>query len=140
VWFIANSFLFYGYSIGMHAKFGQTLGKMVARVKVRDVSETRLSIQQALLRDAVPVVLSLVFVVLGLPRVLSGGTPMEAVPKWDMATSLLGYTSLGWYVVELLTMLTNHRRRAPHDLIASSVVVRTGRAGNLVSGDSAVAK
>jgi uncharacterized RDD family membrane protein YckC len=32
--------------------------------------------------------------------------------------------SMVWFVLEILTMLTNRRRRALHDLIAGTVVVR----------------
>jgi uncharacterized RDD family membrane protein YckC len=40
------------YSVALHTRYGQTLGKRAARVKVLDVSETRLpSLSQALLRD-----------------------------------------------------------------------------------------
>jgi len=34
------------------------------------------------------------------------------------------YGSLVWFVAELVTMLTNAKRRAVHDFIARSVVVR----------------
>ena len=136
-WFVASSFLCLGYSIGMHAKFGQTLGKMVTRVKVLDVSETKLSFRGAFLRDSVPLVLTLAYVVLGLPRVLGGKAPIEGVPRWDTAESLLAFTSMGWFALELITMLLNSKRRALHDFIAGSVVVRTGRAAAPVGGNSA---
>jgi uncharacterized RDD family membrane protein YckC len=35
-----------------------------------------------------------------------------------------------WFVLELLTMLTNNKRRALHDFIAGSVVVRLARTGD----------
>src|SRR3712207_3055661 len=42
------------YSVGMHYMYGQTLGKMLVNVQVKDVSEQgELTFRQALLRDSV---------------------------------------------------------------------------------------
>jgi uncharacterized RDD family membrane protein YckC len=38
---------------------------------------------------------------------------------------ILAYASIGWFLLEVVTMLTNSKRRALHDLIAKTVVVRT---------------
>lgn len=38
---------------------------------------------------------------------------------------LLALIPLVWFVAEVLTMLTNERRRALHDFIAGTVVIRT---------------
>jgi len=37
---------------------------------------------------------------------------------------VLAFANLGWFLLELTTMLTNPKRRAFHDLIANTVVVR----------------
>ena len=37
---------------------------------------------------------------------------------------ILAYASLGWFLLEVVTMLTNSKRRAIHDLIAKTVVLR----------------
>lgn len=42
----------------------------------------------------------------------------------EMSSSLVAWIALGWFLVEIVSMLTNERRRAVHDLIAGSVVVR----------------
>ena len=128
-WFVVHSFLFTGYSVILHGRFGQTLGKMAFHVKVLDVSETKLSFRQAILRDLVLIVLNLISVVAGLPRVIRGESPLSA-RHLDLLTWIGFWASLGWFVAELVTMLTNSKRRALHDLIARSVVVRYG--ANLV--------
>jgi hypothetical protein len=37
---------------------------------------------------------------------------------------VLAFVNLGWFLLELATMFTNSKRRAFHDLIANTVVVR----------------
>ncbi|MFC1694337.1 RDD family protein [Candidatus Latescibacterota bacterium] len=61
-WLTLSSFLYLFYSILMHGLWGQTVGKMRMYVRVLDVSETRLNMKQAVLRDIVPVVLNLIYV------------------------------------------------------------------------------
>src|SRR5215218_1472214 len=53
-WLILTSFLPILYSIILHYKYGYTIGKWVARVKVLDVSETHtLTLRQSIMRDIV---------------------------------------------------------------------------------------
>jgi uncharacterized RDD family membrane protein YckC len=123
LWLVVNTLSFDIYSVAMHAKYGQTLGKMALGVKVLDVSEGRLSLRQALLRDSVPIALGLVMIVDDLPRILAGA-PLdnEGFGLWMQVGA---YGSVLWFAAELITMLTNSKRRALHDFIAGSVVVRT---------------
>src|SRR5450432_2870235 len=58
LWFVLYTLSFDIYSVALHAKYGQTLGKMAMGVKVLSLSETKLSLRQALLRDIVPILLS----------------------------------------------------------------------------------
>lgn len=111
----------YAYSVIMHAKYGQTLGKMFTGVMVLDVSERRLSLWQALLRDGFYIALMIVCVIIELPLVLDGENLYDAPTR---ATNVLLYGSLVWGLAEMVTMLTNSKRRALHDFIARSVVIR----------------
>ena len=72
--------------------------------------------------------LVLVAVAFDLPAVVSGHNPYNPATfefsHLSIPQLLTLWASLGWFVLELGTMLTNRRRRALHDLIASSVVMR----------------
>lgn len=46
---------------------------------------------------------------------------------------ILGGALLGWSLLELITMLTNSKRRALHDWIAGTVVVREAGAAEPIS-------
>jgi len=135
-WFLAYSFVFMAYSIALHARFGQTIGKMVAGVRVLDVSEAKLSLKQAFLRDIIPLVLMLVSLPVELPKVLSGANP--ALPEYtDPGLWLQLWVPLGWFLTEVVTMVTNAKRRALHDFIAGSVVIRTGGVASVEHRDAA---
>ena len=125
-WFIFNSFSIYTYSVLMHGYFGQTLGKMFCRVKVLDVSEEVLTMKQALLRDIVPIILTSTFIFLTIPDLEQGMNLYDTKTFSELNRSMLFsfYISVGWFLAEIITMLTNKKRRAVHDFIAGSVVIR----------------
>jgi len=118
------------YTVEMHSRFGQTVGKMVTKVRVVDFeSEEPITRKQALMRESVPMLLSLGFIGYEIQRALSGNTTpgvgvTEAVRQSGAAAFLALLPAL-WFVAEALTMLTNEKRRAIHDYIAGTVVIRT---------------
>lgn len=126
-WFVASSFGFIAYVVIMHARYGQTLGKMANHVRVLDVSETRLSARQAFMREIVPIVTTLIDVAYRLPSVMAGANPTRPAQPADLGPGFwLAFAGgFGWFIAELVTMLTNEKRRAVHDFIAGSVVVRS---------------
>jgi uncharacterized RDD family membrane protein YckC len=115
--------LFLIYSVVFHAKYGQTIGKMLAAVRVvRVKDEEAISLRHAILRDIVPIV----FVVLiGLLYLADLVVPGSAVTVGLAYTVIgLGVASFVWPFAEVITMLLNEKRRAIHDLIAGTVVIR----------------
>jgi uncharacterized RDD family membrane protein YckC len=135
LWFIAYSLSFDIYSVAMHTRYGQTLGKMVMGVKVLDISERKLSLRQALLRDCVPIIFDLLIIYEGLPAVVSGASRADAT-ELSLVMEVAAYGSLLWFAAELLTMLFSSKRRALHDFIAGSVVIRIGEAGVVTKIDA----
>ena len=116
------------YSIVLHAKFGQTVGKMATGVKVLDKSEqANITWGQAVMRDIVPVV----FFVASLAFLISFGMLTEGEEISGVAAFMLyayAIAAVVWPVAEVVTMLFNRKRRAVHDLIAGTVVVRFAKA------------
>jgi len=113
------------YSVLLHARSGQTLGKRAAHVKVLDLSEERIpTLGQAFLRDSGYILLNCLslayFVYLVLTRQYAGDAAIAALP----VTRLLTLGGLLWFLLEVSTALINPKRRALHDLIAGTVVVR----------------
>jgi uncharacterized RDD family membrane protein YckC len=120
-WLIFTSLVPIFYSIFLHYKYGYTIGKWVAKVKVLDVSETRtISLWQSIRRDIVLLlvqVISLVYILMYF----------HADNQGSFVTDYVDFTGAPlfiWTLAELISMLTNEKRRAIHDFIAKSIVVR----------------
>jgi uncharacterized RDD family membrane protein YckC len=119
------------YTVTMHARYGQTVGKMVTKVRVVDSrTEGRISWCQASIREGIPMILSLGIVAYEVHGILSGRFTARALENGEAFNNnelfwlLSGIPGL-WFLAEVLTMLTNRKRRALHDFIAGTVVVRT---------------
>jgi uncharacterized RDD family membrane protein YckC len=119
------------YTVVMHARYGQTVGKMATKVRVVDfATEGQISWRQAWLREGIPIALSLGLVGYEMFAILAGDiAPADVVSGKSLAASklfwILTTVPVLWFVAEVLTMLTNDKRRALHDFIAGTVVVRT---------------
>jgi len=111
------------YSIWMHGKYGQTLGKMSCGVIVLDISEQPLTMKQAVLRDIFGLTFLLIGWVIEIHDSIFGPALSQAGPI-SVTVMVLGYSALGLFGVEVLTMLTNRKRRALYDFIAGSVVIQ----------------
>lgn len=125
--FLLYSSAFVIYDIWMLGRFGQTLGKMACKVVVLDVSEGPLSCRQAALRDIFGIVFLLVGLVIDIPRILDG-IDVSLQQNFAPINFAIAFGTLGWFVIELITMFTNNKRRSLHDFIAGSVVIRRGTA------------
>jgi uncharacterized RDD family membrane protein YckC len=125
------------YSVVMHARWGQTLGKMAARIEVVTVDGRSIGWRQALLRDAVGIgfgIVSTAATLLALWHLPEWSLSLHvrqrvallraAVPAWGRTAEMAGAI---WFWSELLVLLFTRKRRAVHDFIAGTVVIRKRR-------------
>ena len=126
IWFIISSVSFLAYSVLCHGIWGQTIGKRFTGVRVLDLAESKLSMRQAVLRDSLSIPFVVVSLIAYFPSAIQGHQPYTDVPMGivDLVTM---YAAVGLFLVELVTMLANPKRRALHDFIAGSVVVRVSQ-------------
>ena len=104
------------YSIILHARYGQTVGKWFCKIKIVDhLTSTQISLNQAVLRDS-GLLLGLLYAV-----AVFKGEEFDPDQPTGAAALIIGI----WSIVEITTMLLNKKRRALHDLLAGTVVVRT---------------
>lgn len=111
-----------GYNVLLHWKFGQTIGKMVAKVKVLSHTEEPITFRQAFLRDIGYVVTESIEFVL-LAYFLASGVKWDSEQFGSMA-AYAALLSLGWLVIDSLVCIKSKKNRALHDFIAGTVVVR----------------
>ena len=135
--YVFNTVAYYAYSIIGHARWGQTIGKHVAKIRVRDLTGHPITWTHAWRRSSVDIALgtaSLIIYAIVLARIPAAD--FEALnweqiserydamrPWWARATEYLYYAWLG---SEVVSVLFNRRRRALHDFVAGTVVVREG--------------
>ena len=113
----------YVYNIYFHGKYGQTIGKMACKVKVVNAStEEAISFKHALLRDSIPLFLTLTLFAI---NPYSPFAPLEQRQESIDSNYWITKIPMIWFWAEVITMLTNDRRRAIHDFIAGTVVIRT---------------
>jgi uncharacterized RDD family membrane protein YckC len=122
LWLIFYVFARPVYTIWMHGKYGQTLGKMATGVILLNANETRtINYEEAFWREA-PVLIMLVFFV--ILEVYYSLVPVGHSNTSLMFYDILKYTQMIWFLAEMLTMLLNDKRRALHDYIANTVAVQ----------------
>ena len=124
--YLVSRLLFFIYEIYFLGAHGQTPGKMALGIVVLDVSERRhVSYRQALLRNAVPLGFMLLLLPYQLFQILTGRFYL-LLPggRPDAISWILSQVLMVWFLLEIVTMTFNSKRRALHDLIAGSVVVK----------------
>ncbi len=109
------------YSILLTGFFGQTIGKYLSGVKVLSISESKLGVFRAFLRDCPWLFFEIARVLTCLLFLNDSSEIKEKLLKLKFMYAV----GIFWYMLEIVTMLTNSKRRAVHDFIAGSVVVKT---------------
>lgn len=115
---VFNAIIFYSYSVLMHYHYGQTLGKKAMSIKIIHANEEdmEISLRQAFIRECVPIFLEASLLFIALFSLLSTNT---------FSDEYLDYPAFIWFIVEVITMLSNEKRRAAHDFMANTVVIKT---------------
>ena len=111
------------YMIIGHGKYGQTLGKRAMNIKVLDLDEKNtIGYKRAFYRESVWILADLIGVVL-LILISAGKIELSGDTDEYWYFYIINYAITAWFLVELITMLFNDKRRAVHDFMAGSVVV-----------------
>jgi uncharacterized RDD family membrane protein YckC len=111
------------YSVGFLYFLGQTPGKMATGVLILDNNDRRLTLNQAILRNIVQVILAPIFLLLVSSNLLAGRLANRGLGDPRLLMWFFG-AMMAWVVLEFITMLFSSKRRAIHDFIAGTVVVR----------------
>lgn len=131
---VLSGFLFSGYTICFHYRFGATLGKMALGIKVTLPNGAKIGLKQALLRSSVDVAFSLFLSVAQIIAITHSNPEVYLNASWleraEYTISLypVWYTTVDavsqiWYWSEFIVLLFNKRKRALHDFIAGTVVI-----------------
>jgi len=123
-WLLIATFAGAVYHILLQGWYGQTLGKMLLGIiVVRNDDEGPISVYEAFLREIPTMVFNALAFASRTHALLSGGSlDLSASQPTD---SLLMFLTLPWVLAEVISALKTRKRRAVHDFIAGTVVVRT---------------
>lgn len=126
---------FTGYLIFCHGRWGMTVGKRALGIRVCTLEGKPISWRQAFLRNAVDIVIMVLFWVAMLPAYLriptDGYAELTTRARFDLVRTfwpawypLVMKVEQGWIWSEFIVILFNKRRRALHDFIAGTIVVQ----------------
>lgn len=121
-WIPLSAAVFPVYMIFMHGKYGQTLGKMYMNVKVvKAENEESISFKHAVIRELPQLIFNISSVTLGI--VFLGENPDSE--RMKMSLGVFRFFTFIWAMADITTFFSNPKRRALHDFIAGTVVVKT---------------
>jgi uncharacterized RDD family membrane protein YckC len=116
--------IYTGYFIILQGRYGQTVGKMIMRIKVVDINEvSNIGFKRAIIRE-LPWIIADFSILIYSFILLFLTHHFELEKAKDNYSDLVFITSFTWMLIELATMLTNYKRRAVHDYLAKSVVIK----------------
>jgi uncharacterized RDD family membrane protein YckC len=126
LWIIFTMFVYWFYSIFMHGKYGQTLGKMAMGVKIVTYpDELPITFKNAVIRDLPYFIIYFLETCFLTAVIVSPELAFNNIIS--IITLILSFANIGWVLLEIFSMLFNDKKRAVHDLIAKTVVIRTDR-------------
>lgn len=132
---VPGTFVGLFYSVYLVRRFGGTPGKLMMRLRIRKVSGEPVGYREALLRYAPEFLFGLLISLALIPPLLQmtdaeyaalsfldrSQRLVDLAPPWFNPLQILSQV---WIWSEFIVMLTNRKRRALHDFIAGTVVVR----------------
>lgn len=116
---VAVLLLWSGYTVFCNCRFGQTIGKWATDLKVVDITEkSGISLKKAIFRESfdilcIGITLLLIFLAKGSAEQLQADN-----------YNFISIPAIVWVFFEFIVMLTNEKRRAIHDYLGGTVVIR----------------
>ena len=126
------------YQASFHALFGATIGKLLSRIRVSRLDGSAIGLKESLRRSSVDILATTHWLYMVVPATLSlppesfhgqgwgnlfHGLKPTLSPSFEVAEVVMFL----WLVAEFVTMLFNRKRRAVHDFLAGTIVVRSVR-------------
>ncbi len=123
-WAFVDTIIWTLYYVIGHGKYGQTLGKRAMGIKVLDCDEkSMIGYKRAFIRESVWFFVSILGLIYFSFIHKDYTLPDYPVPYDTTVDDFLSLTTLIWFILEIITMAFNSKRRALHDYMAGSVVI-----------------
>ncbi|HHO56218.1 MAG TPA: RDD family protein [Trueperaceae bacterium] len=113
------------YRMYFTGRFGQTIGKMACKVKVVDAKTgADISYLQAVLRNIISIVSTVIAIVFFPSHIFFTRADYKQL-IFSPSFKIIVAASIIWTIANIIVFFSNDKRRAIHDYIAATVVVRT---------------
>lgn len=140
--FIPGLIFHFWFSIYLVKKYGGTPGKLIAGIKILKIDGTDVTWREAILRQSIAFTLTIFVSVITIYALsIADGKYYESLSWMKKQTYLTALTPLLfkiyswtnniWVYSELFVLLFNKRKRALHDFMAGTVIVRTKYLGKI---------
>lgn len=124
LYFIITPIYTLSYFVILNWKYGQTIGKMAMKIIIVDITETKgISLKQSILRDSVWILFELIGSTVVIYMIIKEGYYSDKA--YDFQTNIISRITIFWALAELITVLFNKKRRAIHDFIGNTVVIKS---------------
>jgi uncharacterized RDD family membrane protein YckC len=127
--------LYVAYQAFFHAKYGATPGKMVFKMKVVNEDYSKIDLFTALKRISVEAVLQGALALLAINMFLTMRQNFAFANMMDFAKTIqvgpyhtVNMLEAGWDYVGIMSCLFTIKRKAVHDFIAGTIVIRQSAA------------
>ena len=132
---IPSSILFAMYNVYFNARFGGTLGKLAVGIRITKPDGSRIGWLEAWKRSFVDLVFAFIVLVVEVWGLIHVDAQSFTSLGWIERTQLVNTYAPKWYGIiavaqqvwiwsEVIVLLFNKRKRAIHDFIAGTVVVK----------------
>lgn len=131
--FYLLEFIYFSYELFLSARYGQTVGKMLLKIKIFKMDGSNIGMRESFLRlipNLIPLLLTFIFYLYFFNQLnesfFKDSDFSELTMKFQKLNPYSKYTLILTYFVaslELVTMFLNKERRAVHDLIAGTIVL-----------------
>lgn len=124
------------YHIYLVKKYGGTPGKLISGIRILKLDGTDVTWREAILRQIVTVIMTIFVSIVTLMAIAQADTEYFESLGWlkrqayimslsPLLFSIYTWSSNLWTYSELFVLLFNKRKRALHDFIANTVIVKT---------------
>ena len=144
---IFSSLLYSMYAVFFHYKFGATIGKMAVGIQITFPDGSKIGLKQALLRSSMDIGFAILMVAAQVIAITNADPETYLTASWmeraeyimPLFPAWYGMVNIAnqlWYWSELIVLLFNKRKRALHDFIAGTVVIKKEYTEQVVALDS----
>jgi uncharacterized RDD family membrane protein YckC len=131
--FIPHLLFVFWYNVYLPKRYGGTPGKLIARIKICAIDSSPIGWREAFLRCGVDIFLSVIMISNTMIAVsLAENEVYNSLTWFEKAAYLSSISNAGiiktlsnlWALSELIVLLFNKRKRAIHDFIAGTVIIK----------------